>query len=676
VSGVTVAYGTNTNTLVFVGGTNATIPVSVFGNWASVSSVTSSIYSASTLVTPYGTESTNFRNWQMSQLVEMFNQWVTNKFSNNAPAFVDFITTKTNAQSATNKSFYLGSGNFSYLKGAITNGSVGISGTNSADNAVFNADGERYQFSSAPIYINSNTIARLADLTNGGFQFSPHFKTNAATTPRTISLADVFEFSGTSFTFSSDVFFDNGFMTEGFLSLDETEFYTTYSLAEGKDSSTVLRPMDFSSTFFDWDGTNIYIPNGVTFPSPVLSAAQLTGHTTHSGTNTGGRFKNADVEAKTLIATNADIHNLRATNNALSGGTAEKITHTLTRFDGFNTNSGALIHQSVTISTLASGANLLTRPTNNLVRISSVNLGIVISAITNYAGPLADDWFDVINEGTYSVDIAHEANTTTAPEDCRIKTTDGATLTMPVNGRVHFEREGGTVNRWRVWPIGSLSATATNVVLLDASPTNSARISLLSTNNASGLPQVKTISAGFGVVLTNRTGGTNVDVAVDSAVFSSPVDRQYGSPTLTNLSATGAFTNQFAGGWRTAFFTNNGSVTVEETNRVTSIASNATTAQIDFTTTAQYEITNLNTAITLQLTNLVQGRDVWVYVRTDGTARNITVATNGLTTMTRITWGFNALTNGATSFTATNRARINLTCTPVGEVSASYEFQR
>lgn len=126
---------------------------------------------------------------------------------------------------------------------------------------------------------------------------------------------------------------------------------------------------------------------------------------------------------------------------------------------------------------------------------------------------------------------------------------------------------------------------------------------------------------------------------------------------------------------------------IVETNiygSLTTIASNASTAQIDFTPgvgTTHYQMTNMANAVTLQLTNLYLDtygpRDVWVYFETDSTgSRNVTVSTNGITTGTRITWGFNSTTNGATSFTVTNRARLNLVRNRAGVISAAYEFQQ
>ena len=115
----------------------------------------------------------------------------------------------------------------------------------------------------------------------------------------------------------------------------------------------------------------------------------------------------------------------------------------------------------------------------------------------------------------------------------------------------------------------------------------------------------------------------------------------------------------------------------------TFIASNAASFQLDFTPgvgTTHYQMTNMANAFTIQLTNLYTDtygpRDAWFYFETDGTARTVTVSTNGLTTGTRISWGFNSITNGATSFTVTNRARLNLVRNRAGVISAAYEFQQ
>ena len=173
-------------------------------------------------------------------------------------------------------------------------------------------------------------------------------------------------------------------------------------------------------------------------------------------------------------------------------------------------------------------------------------------------------------------------------------------------------------------------------------------------------------------------GGTNVLQAIANLnSLSNLLGIVYQNPSvvLSNLAALG-ITNLIAG-YGLALTTNSGQATIFETNRVSVLASNSTTVQIDFSdaTVNRYEITNLNANITLNLTNVTYGVDKWVYIRTDGVSRTVTVVTNGMTSQTRISWGFASTTNGATSFTCTNRARLNLACIPVGEVAAAYENQ-
>lgn len=98
----------------------------------------------------------------------------------------------------------------------------------------------------------------------------------------------------------------------------------------------------------------------------------------------------------------------------------------------------------------------------------------------------------------------------------------------------------------------------------------------------------------------------------------------------------------------------------------TLIASNSTTAQVDFSDrgTDQIYVTDLSAALVLYPTNLVAGRTREIFIDCDGTARNISVVTNGLTRTTEILWDFASVTNGATSFSCTNRAMIILKADP------------
>lgn len=125
-------------------------------------------------------------------------------------------------------------------------------------------------------------------------------------------------------------------------------------------------------------------------------------------------------------------------------------------------------------------------------------------------------------------------------------------------------------------------------------------------------------------------------------------------------------------------------VAILEAPRVTAILSNAASAQIDFRQgnfqytnginvgTADYEVKNLANALTLNLTNLVPGVVRRVFITTDGTARAITVSTNGITSQTRLSYDFTSITNGASTFTATNRAYIEFRVRPTGEVYSRF----
>jgi len=123
-----------------------------------------------------------------------------------------------------------------------------------------------------------------------------------------------------------------------------------------------------------------------------------------------------------------------------------------------------------------------------------------------------------------------------------------------------------------------------------------------------------------------------------------------------------------------------------ESPKTTTIASNVTTAQIDFrqgvfqftngiaTGSRIYEVKNLANALTLQLTNLVPGVVREVLITTDGTARNISISTNGITKQTRISYPLNLVTNGSYAMPVTNRARVNMLAAPSGEVEVTWTY--
>lgn len=115
-------------------------------------------------------------------------------------------------------------------------------------------------------------------------------------------------------------------------------------------------------------------------------------------------------------------------------------------------------------------------------------------------------------------------------------------------------------------------------------------------------------------------------------------------------------------------------------NPIITLSSNTTAAQVNFSLTRYgeqwYQVTNLAGNLALSLTNLTDGAVAQVFIKTDGTARTVTINTNGLTRSTQIIWDFGSVTNGATSFTATNYARVTLRKLPGGYVQAMHALSQ
>lgn len=148
---------------------------------------------------------------------------------------------------------------------------------------------------------------------------------------------------------------------------------------------------------------------------------------------------------------------------------------------------------------------------------------------------------------------------------------------------------------------------------------------------------------------------------IETTILFEHAQRLLNNPNLTtNLTGAGTvtITSNNAGSW---------TITGIVTNSVTLIASNSITAQLDFSTTPDYVSTDVMRAnLSLQLTNLVQGRTVTVYLTGDTNAnqRTVTVSTNGMTGANVVRWNFNSPTNGTSDFTVTNgmRAELSLKC--------------
>lgn len=110
---------------------------------------------------------------------------------------------------------------------------------------------------------------------------------------------------------------------------------------------------------------------------------------------------------------------------------------------------------------------------------------------------------------------------------------------------------------------------------------------------------------------------------------------------------------------KTAYITNLIVQDLFRTNRTVTIATNADSATLDFLSAKDwYEVpVFMNTNLVLSPTNLMAGREVWVFFSAANGNYDVTI-TN--TAATDIRWNLNSPTNGSTSFTVTNNQRLEL----------------
>lgn len=134
----------------------------------------------------------------------------------------------------------------------------------------------------------------------------------------------------------------------------------------------------------------------------------------------------------------------------------------------------------------------------------------------------------------------------------------------------------------------------------------------------------------------------------------------------TNINNFTISTNLYAYNvWISNFFSTN--IIVQnglwQTNRTLTIASNSTSATLDFTGPKDwYDVPVLmETNLVLSPTNLIAGREIWVFFSADNCNYDVTITNSS---GTAIYWNFNSLTNGTTSFTVTNgyKAELAIVC--------------
>lgn len=117
--------------------------------------------------------------------------------------------------------------------------------------------------------------------------------------------------------------------------------------------------------------------------------------------------------------------------------------------------------------------------------------------------------------------------------------------------------------------------------------------------------------------------------------------------------------------------------TLEEggaTNRIKQFATNSTTAILDMNAGSSWmSVTSLSANCTFYISNAVVGKSMKLFVQTDGSARTVTIATNGSSGL-RVVWDALSTTNGTPSFTCTNFATVTLDVLPRGIIRARHQL--
>lgn len=143
----------------------------------------------------------------------------------------------------------------------------------------------------------------------------------------------------------------------------------------------------------------------------------------------------------------------------------------------------------------------------------------------------------------------------------------------------------------------------------------------------------------------------------------------------TNINNVSITTNLYSSNIFTTNITVSGDI--YRTNRTVTIATNATSSTLNFLSDKDwYEVPALLvTNLVLSPTNLMAGREVWIFFSAANGNYDVTI-TN--TAGDAIRWNMNGPTNGSTSFTVTNgqRAELVLTCRSNNVIHAVYGHYR
>jgi hypothetical protein len=531
VSGITVNYGTGTNDLVFIGGTNVSVTVSAFGSWASVSNYTSTVFSAAAYITPYVLQSNVYRIWEQNNVVTNL-AYANVAIDSTIPAFANFLNLTTNQQAAANKYFtggnWAGGVSNAWLSPGgtlwLTSGIVRVTSTTQLTNP---ATAQGWEFNtntprSVVRYHDATNIATAviapiaSELQNGFYLWSyqanylnetdfylsdssdlEHFHINindgfdGATNP------DLFSRIGAAETLTSKVLvaplllspeISNATFTAG-LNLNSVNVTGAPVLLSEWENMRLLNNTQRITLLPSIGSKELLLfqpTRGGFTPTSILTI----GHTAPGAT--GGRFWDFGLFSENLneyTVGDQTIARLGDLNNN------SDIVATRPTFKGYSTNAGSIIHKSAIVA-LGSGANLVTRSTNNLIWFTGTNA--TINAITNAGGVVGDDWFRGVNKSGGNMDIAHLSSATTAPANCQILTPGGVTLTIPNNADFLFTYDAVS----GYWRVTSSSFSSVSALTLTGS-TNQIIFGSTNTSPTTTATPVKWISA-------QVTGETNV----------------------------------------------------------------------------------------------------------------------------------------------------------------------
>ena len=406
-----VYYGTNTNDVIILAGTNDPIAITIGGVWASVRYVTNTVYPSDfVLVPPTAAQSNNFLTWQWTAVATNLEK-STQAISDTAFPFIKYATTNT-AQPLANKTLVLpvilgGSFNGTISDAVFTNGTLWLTSAPSIKTFVM---------------VTTNTI--ITNAAGSHFYFPDH--TIDPTTEDTSAIATV-----------GDIF--------------------NYILA-GEVNQIAVDAVNTTITIIE----NAYHTNAQFFGPTNTVRGTLNAATVNIG---AGNTTNTYIEASALSAgtitatTKLNVpSNEQMTNIVLysptllgAGGSSVSLANTNPTSYGTNVVSSEMSYTPRTYATAISGyASAINLGTNAYVRITGASAALTNASFKGgYAG--LEVLVEFVNPNNSVVLLDHSSIGAPASTE-KINTTTGALINNTNNPAVFKLLHNGT--EWIVlWPI-------------------------------------------------------------------------------------------------------------------------------------------------------------------------------------------------------------------------------